>query len=399
MEKDLNEIISKSIAGKKLNSEENELKENWMEKEGNKAFYSKLVHYRKGTKNHIQDERMDIDRAFQKHLDEMKVHKLSKRKLFINRLMPYAAMIVVMLGVFGLIVNIGRDKTTISPDEQWLSSLDPGSQKAELILADGQVLNLEDNKEESQIEEKDGTLIQNTGSSLVYDVTAKTENVEITYNSLVVPRGGEYQLMLEDGTKVWVNSETRLRYPTKFSESERIVLLEGEAYFEVSKDRNRPFIVKTQGVDVRVLGTAFNVSSYLDDEAIKTTLVEGSVIVMDSDDQIKNVLLKPGYQAVYSKENKDLDSKKVNVDLYTSWKDGRFVFDKSNLDDIMGRVSRWYDVKVFYQNEDVNDIRFTGTLRRYESLDRLLSIIEKTNEVRFVIGEKTIKVEKVYSKK
>ena len=122
-------------------------------------------------------------------------------------------------------------------------------------------------------------------------------------------------------------------------------------------------------------------------------------MVMDNDEQVKNVILKPGYQAVYSKNENKLEAEKVNVELYTSWKDGRFVFDKSNMDDIMNRVSRWYDVKVFYQNEEVNNIRFTGSLKRYDNLDRLLGMIEKTNEVRFVVGEKTITVEKIYPKK
>ncbi len=398
MGKDIEEIISKSLAGKKLDAEENQLKDSWMAKAGNKRFYNKLKHYCLETKDTTGNKHMNVDCAYQKHLEKLKVKKASKRKLFMNRLLPYVAMVVVMAGVFLLMMYLGND-TAIVPQEEWLSAITPGSQKAELVLADGQVMELEENSKENLIKEQDGTVINNTGTSLVYDVTAKTVDAEPAYNSLVVPRGGEYQLVLEDGSRVWVNSETRLRYPTKFSESERIVLLEGEAYFEVSKDKNRPFIVRTQGVDIRVLGTSFNVSSYLDEKAIRTTLVEGSVAVMDREDQVKNILLKPGYQAVYDKSDKKLESEKVNVDLYTSWKDGLFVFEKSNMEDIMTKVARWYDVKVFYQNSEVNNIRFTGTLKRYDNLDRLLKMIEKTNEVRFVLGEKTIKVELVFSKK
>jgi hypothetical protein len=398
MEKDINEIIVKSLSGRKLNADEQELKNQWMDKASNKGFYNKLHHYRKGTQNVASDKRMDVNLAYQKHLEYLSVAKSTKRKLIINRLLPYAAMIVVMAGVFSLMMYLGND-TALKPDQQWLSSIEPGSQKAELILADGKVVDLEKENEKALIKEQDGTLISNTGTSLVYDVSSKTKSVEIAYNSLVVPRGGEYELVLEDGTKVKVNSETRLRYPTQFSDNERVVLLEGEAYFDVSKDQNRPFIVRTQGVDVRVLGTSFNVSSYPDEEAIRTTLVEGSVAVMDRNNQVENVLLKPGYQAIYSKDDKKLTAEKVNVELFTSWKDGRFVFEKSYLDDIMTKVSRWYDVKVFYQNNNVNTIRFTGSLKRYDSLDRLLKMIEKTNEVRFVLGDKTIQVEQVFFKK
>ncbi len=398
MGNEINEILVKSLIGKKLNADEQELKNQWMDKASNKGFYNKLQHYRKGTKNVAGDKRMDVNLAYQKHLEHLSVAKSTKRKLFINRLLPYAAMIVVMAGVFSLMMYLGND-TALKPDQQWLSSFEPGSQKAELILADGKVMDLEKANEKALIKEQDGTLISNTGTSLVYDVSSKIESAEITYNSLVVPRGGEFELVLEDGTKVTVNSETRLRYPTQFASNERVVLLEGEAYFDVSKDKDRPFIVRTQGVDVRVLGTSFNVSSYTDDESIKTTLVEGSVAVMDRNNQVKNILLKPGYQAIYSKEDKNLTAEKVNVELFTSWKDGRFVFDQSNLDDIMTRLSRWYDVKVFYQSTEVNTIRFTGSLKRYDSLDRLLRMIEKTNEVNFVLGEKTITVEKNFSKK
>lgn len=398
MKNDINEIISKSIAGKELNADEQQLMEYWLDRDGNKYFYNKLEHYRQETRHASQSKHMDVDAAYEKHLDRLRQAKFAKRRLMINRMLPYAAMVVVMAGVFSLMMYLGND-TAINADQQWLSSVEPGSLKAELILADGKVLDLEEDKAENQINEKDGTVIQNTGSSLVYDVSSKSKSTEVTYNSLVVPRGGEYDLVLEDGTKVTVNSETRLRYPTQFAENERVVLLEGEAYFDVSTDKNRPFIVRTQGVDVRVLGTSFNVSSYLDEEAIRTTLVEGSVIVMDRVEQIENVILKPGYQAVYNKSDKKLESEKVNVDLYTSWKDGLFVFEKSKMDDIMTKVARWYDVKVFYQNSEVNNIRFTGTLKRYDNLDRLLKMIEKTNEVRFVLGEKTIQVEQVFSKK
>lgn len=396
MKKDINEIISKSLGGLKLDKEERQLMDSWMDMDGNKRFYNKMEAFASQAKGTVNDPHMNVDKAYQKHLNKLKKAGSVRRIQLYKKVLPYAAMFVLLAGVASLMYFFGGGNAFVSEEDHWLANFEPGSQKAELVMADGKVLNLDEKRKDKKIKEKDGTLIQNTGSSLVYNENTKSVEKAIHYNSLVVPRGGEYQLELADGTKVYVNSESRLRYPTQFSEDERIVLLEGEAYFDVSKDQNRPFIVKTQGVDVRVLGTEFNVSSYNDEDEICTTLVEGSVVVMDSKDQVKNVILKPGYQAVYAKSEKDLDSEKVNTDLYTSWKDGKFMFERSQLSDIMNKVSRWYDVKVFYQSSDVETINFTGTLKRYDNLERLLGMIEKTNEVKFVVRENTIVVEKKY---
>ncbi|PKQ63263.1 hypothetical protein BZG01_16205 [Labilibaculum manganireducens] len=394
MEEKMIDIISRSLGGQPTTSDEKQELETWLNENGNKRFYEGLEMFSANSKEALRLPQANVERAFEKYLGKMQQSRTALRMRLIKKAMPYAASVLLMLGLFSVMMYLGNSDSGIAKQEQWLAAIEPGSQKAELILDDGEVLNLEEKKEKDEIKEKDGTVISNTGSALVYDVSAKTDNQKITYNSLVVPRGGEYQLQLEDGTKVWVNSETRLRYPTQFADNKRMVLLEGEAYFEVSKDKNRPFIVKTQGVDVRVLGTHFNISSYADEDAIRTTLVEGSVSVMDNKNPDENLLLSPGHQAVFSKKSGDLENKKVNVDLYTSWKDGKFVFQESSLTDIMNRVSRWYDVKVFYQNKEAGDLNFTGTLKRYESLDRLLGMIEKTNEVKFLFKDKTIIVQR-----
>lgn len=396
MEEKVIDIISKTLGGQQTNTEEKKQLDLWLEKEGNKRFYTRLEMFCKTSAEALRSPQANVDQAFKKHLEKMKQLRAKGRMQFFKKSYPYAAAILLMFGLFSVMMYLGREGASVSQEDEWLTEIKPGIQKAELILADGNILGLNEEDKKDEIKEKDGTVISNTGSSLIYKASAKTETKELSYNSLVVPRGGEYQLELEDGTKVWINSESRLRYPTQFSKDKRTVLLEGEAYFEVSKDKDRPFIVKTQGVDVRVLGTSFNVSSYSDEEDIRTTLVEGSVIVMDSQNHSNSVMLNPGYQAVYSKDLKDLESKKVNIDLYTSWKDGKFIFQESSLSDIMNRVSRWYDVKVFYQNNEVEKLRFTGSLKRYDHLDRLLKMIEKTNEVHFVVGEKTITVEKIH---
>jgi len=395
MEERIIDIISRSLGGQATTSEEKKELEAWLSDHGNKRFYKGMQQFSAEAKESLKAREANVDRAFEKHLGKMKESRKILRLRTFKKVLPYAASILLMVGLFSVMMYLGHEDSGISQEEQWLTAMEPGSNKAELVLADGKVLDLDANRKKNSIKEKDGTVINNTGTGLVYDASNKANEL-ISYNSLVVPRGGEFQLELEDGTKVWVNSDTRLRYPTKFPNNERVILLEGEAYFEVSKDKNRPFIVKTQGVDVRVLGTQFNVSSYADDESIQTTLVEGSVAVMDRKNPKTNLLLDPGYQAVFSKEARDIANKKVNVELYTSWKDGKFVFEQASLYDIMNKVSRWYDVKVFYQNNEAGDINFTGTLKRYESLDRLLGMIEKTNEVKFFFKDNTIIVQKQY---
>ena len=395
MEERIVDIISKLLGGQSTTNEENKELEAWLSDNGNRRFYQGLKKFSIEARESLKAYEADVDYAFKRHLGKMKEIRKALRLRIFKKALPYAASILLIAGLFSVMMYLGYEDSEISQEEQWLTAIKPGSNKAELILADGKILDLDADRKENAIKEKDGTIINNTSSGLVYDASNK-KNQTVNYNSLVVPRGGEFQLKLEDGTKVWVNSETRLRYPTKFPNGERVVLLEGEAYFEVNKDKSRPFIVKTQGVDVKVLGTQFNISSYADDETIQTTLVEGIVAVMDSKNPGTNLLLDPGYQAVFSKEARELKNKKVNVDLYTSWKDGKFVFEQSSLYDIMNKVSRWYDVKVFYQNNKVGDINFTGTLKRYESLDRLLGMIEKTNEVKFVFKDNVIVVQKQY---
>ncbi|WP_421918835.1 FecR family protein [Marinifilum sp.] len=395
MEERIIDIIAKSLGGKPTSSAENKELEAWLSDKGNKRFYQNMKQFSEDAKESLKAKEANVDKAFKKHLGKMKESRKTIRIRTFKKVLPYAASILLMAGLFLVMMYLGHEDSVISQKEQWLTALKPGSNKAELVLANGKVLDLDADWKKNVIKEKDGTVINHTGSGLIYDASSKDSD-EISYNSLLVPRGGEYQLELEDGTKVWVNSETRLRYPTKFPDVERVVLLEGEAYFEVSKDQNRPFIVKTQGVDVRVLGTQFNITSYAEDKAIQTTLVEGRVAVMDSNNPRTNLLLQPGYQAVFSKQEKELENKKVNVDLYTSWKDGKFVFEQSSLYDIMNKVSRWYDVKVFFQNNEAGDINFTGSLKRYENLDRLLGMIEKTNEVKFFFKDNTIIVQKQY---
>ena len=266
----------------------------------------------------------------------------------------------------------------------------PGTKKALLILSDGSQHDLSEGKD--FVLKEGNSVLHSTGDKLEYTGSQKKRK-EVKHNMLKIPRGGEYFLQLSDGTKVWLNSESSLRYPVQFSEEERTVELSGEAYFEVSKNEQAPFLV-TSGVQVvKVLGTQFNISSYNESKFIFTTLVEGRVEVYEKGNPENNCLLKPNEQSVFSKKDIMFGNRKVDPFPYIAWKQGRFIFDDKSLDCIMETLSRWYNIQVVFVNADRKDIRFTANLQRYADIQEILSKIEKTEEVTFRINNNTITIE------
>lgn len=238
------------------------------------------------------------------------------------------------------------------------------------------------NKQEKRIEgmvlkeEKDGVMIL-PGDSLA------DKAVAVEKSWIVVPRGGEYQLILPDGTKVWLNSDSKLEFPNTFVGDERRVKLAGEAYFEVAKNKAKPFRVEVDRVEVVVLGTSFNIHAY--DEAVKTTLVEGAVKLNVAG---KAYSLSPGFEA-----NVDQGGVKiVKSDVYEqiAWKDGRFVFREKRLEEVMSILSRWYDFEIFYQNAAVKDLHFTGNIPRHATINEVLKFLERTHLVHFSVVGRTV---------
>jgi ferric-dicitrate binding protein FerR (iron transport regulator) len=255
------------------------------------------------------------------------------------------------------------------------------------VLSNGEKIAL-DEMDLSMKEANNQVIIENKNRSLNYtSVNEKTDKSSTVFNELLIGKGEEYQLVLSDGTRVWLNSETRLKFPVQFSNNRREVFLEGEAYFEVTKNPDAPFIVKTGHMDVEVLGTSFNVSAYKGEASIQTTLVEGKVRVSSEFGQSFEQVLKPNEQAVFNKSNNEFKIIEVNAALYSSWREGIFVFDEENLDDILRKLSRWYDINVFFQSEEVRAYQFSGKLPRFKNCNELLDMIEKTTDVQFTMKE------------
>ncbi len=294
----------------------------------------------------------------------------------------YAATILLPLCV-GLFLFLNeRNK-----EERALASvIVPGELSARLELADGKTIVLDDKtnfhiKEAGLVEiSTDNKMVEYTGQD-----TLGQEIIEEKYNTLTVPKGGEFVLALADGTRVWLNSDSKLRYPVYFVGKERKVEMSGEVYFEVAENKKKPFVVTVNGMDVRVLGTKFNVSAY-HSEAV-TTLVEGKVQLNKGD---VSVVLLPNQQAICLENQFDI--KRVNARDYVLWKDGIFYFDDVELETMLDRMARWYNVDVIYMEEALKTKKFSVEIKRYENIDKILRKIEQTQSVRFNIKDRIISV-------
>lgn len=299
-----------------------------------------------------------------------------------------AASIILLVGLF-----VGRTISGVRDihEEQELakSVMQPGTSKAILMMADGKEVVLEQGQN-LNILLNERVRVATSSQGIVYEEYGKGMVTE-EYNKLTTPVGGEYSLVLSDGTKVFLNADSELKYPVEFSDGKRIVDLKGEAYFEVHKDSLRPFIVRMNGAEVTVLGTSFNVNTYGDDGQIYTTLVNGSVRVSS----VKNgqaEVLKPGMQSVMDVQSGQLTVREVDVEPYVAWREGRFVFRAMTLDLIMRQLQRWYDFEVFYQNPELKDYEFRGVIKRDMDLDKVLSVIKVTTNVDFEVKGKVITI-------
>lgn len=384
----LADLITKSIKGDISEEESQQLKQ-WEESslynrdllrsiKDENSFNAKLNEYS------TVDWEADYSEFIQKK------HKRDK-KIRLFRFAKYAAAILLPVAIAGAFFLI--DKPDYGKDMK-VAVIEAGKSKATLTLANGEIIDLS-TEIKQELKEEDGSSISRDSGKISYSinkqVVAEAKIDKPIYNKLYVPRGGEYFLTLGDGTKVWLNSDTKLRYPVAFTGKKRQVYLEGEAYFDVTKNAEKPFIVSVKDANVKVLGTSFNVKAYNEEDLISTTLVEGKVS-FKSEKLKKELVLAPGEQGNVISESGALTKKKVDVSLYTSWKDGRMAFKGERMEDILRTLSRWYDVEIFYMNEKCKDILFTGDVKRYNDFNSILKIIEITNLVRFKAKGRTITV-------
>lgn len=373
------EILERKLEGK-LSQDEKVYFDAWYNAgKKNKEYFRKVeIFYREnGSLKDVSDEMIIASwKRFTKRL---------KRETLKMRLRWVATSAAACL-VFGVLFFSLRWQDNTAGDGN--TSIAPGKSKALLTLSTGEVVELENNSNE--LEDVRARII-NTGSMLSYENKKDSLIPEtvIAYNEIKTPKGGEYSVTLSDGTKVYLGPFSSLSYPVTFAGSERVVKLSGEAYFDVERDERYPFIVKTNDMTVKVLGTSFNLRNYIDEPYIEATLVSGKVQVYTNND---SCVLMPSYQALLEKSGKLLTARKVDVEEYVDWKDGKLNLRNQRLEDILTRLSKWYNINVFYANEKAKDICFYVSIDRYSDLNVLLEKFEKTELVKFEIKGNTMNV-------
>lgn len=303
------------------------------------------------------------------------------------RRMAVAAVFILLVGagVFWLLQSQKKEQEIaiqVKPNVQ--KDVAPGSTKAILKLADGTEIILDSANEGTLAQQGGVKIIKLNNGQLSYNPQDRKSN-EVLYNTITTPKGGQYQLVLADGTKVWLNAGSSLHFPAAFAGQERIVELKGEGYFEVAKNAVMPFHVRVNEMDIQVLGTHFNVNAYTDEGLMRTTLLEGSVKVSKG---TQARLLKPGQQAAVNQDEQIFVQNDVNLDEVIAWKNGLFQFQSADLETILRQASRWYDIEVEYRDKITE--RFSGQISRNVNISQLLKILEFTGKVHFEIEGKKI---------
>jgi transmembrane sensor len=380
--------IAYLVAGyirKTLTEAEHDELDAWVEEsDHNMLLFEELTDEKNIEANLAWMESIQTEKALEKTSKQIKFNAPSKRKKTNSWLFIAAASVVIAVAAMYLIQPKKTAKVS-DPMQVAVNDALPGSNKATLTLSNGTVINLEE-KGTGIIENETGTKIEKKEDGLLM-YEKLTEAKQPAYNTISIPRGGQYALTLSDGTKVWLNALSSLRFPEQFSDNLRVVELTGEAFFQVSKDREHPFIVKmNDNEQVKVLGTQFNVSSYKDDETKKITLIEGSV---DVKTQTSNVKITPGQQVKISNGNLSLE-KNADVESATGWKDGKFLFRDDDIYNIMRQAERWYDVNVIYRTTSSEHFNFS--ISRNEPLSKILHLMELTGKIHFKIENKTVYV-------
>ncbi len=387
----ISEVIAREVCGNHSVADK-ELLNHWLNSsEKNRAIYHRILDSRKFEERNRLYVSINVKQAWN---DIEKVLLAERRKKYINLMLRYAAAVFIpVLLALGSYFYFNNPSPEISKP---IAEIQPGTRNATLVFASGESVDLLNDSTKNFVE-NDGTLIKHDGEELRYkEEQSGKKSKKALLNTLIVPRGGEYSVVLSDGTRVMVNSMSKLVFPVNFLGDKReVVLEEGEAYFQVAFDESRPFIVTVKGVEVEVLGTSFNIKAYTDDNYSYTTLVEGRVKLnstgLPSDVQI----LEPDQQAVFNPVSYDFTIHQVDAKQIVRWTTGKYLFTDQTLEEIMKTLSRWYDFEYNFEDESIKAMRFEGGLNKYESIAPILDIITKTNKVKVVVDGKEVSFLKI----
>lgn len=350
------------------------------------AYHLMLGRYTEWDREQMRDEetvKAEIYQSLTQRVildQENKTPKVKKRRYFY-----VAAAVVLVVGLAGLFYFSKREANQVQQQFAVKQEVVPGKQGATLILASGEKIVLS-SADKGQLAQEAGVIITKTADGqLVYEIKNQSDSKKGQQNTLSTNKGETYQVRLPDGSMVWLNAASTLRYPVSFSGLKtRSVELDGEAYFEVAKNETLPFVVYTDREVVKVLGTHFNMSSYQDESISRTTLIEGKVSVSPNgkSDTGQLKVLKPGEQGEVLQGN--IDVKKVNTEEVIAWKNDEFMFNNEDIRSVMNKISRWYDVEIVYKTSAKN-VLIWGSISRFKSITDVLKLIELTGSVHFKV--------------
>lgn len=369
-------LIARRIVGDTLSEEENTRLNQWLE-----ASIQNQQTYQTAEEEDLAEQIVQLEK---KHYGTQMAERFEKERLrTIHRHMWKHSFIAIgtaaclLFAIFLYFPKQDTSKTSEALQNSPVSLIQPGTTAATLTLADGRQFDLQSTNKDSL------NLLLKKIAQADASKTAGTT----AYHELNVPAGGEFQYILPDGTKVWLNSKSNLRFPEKFDNNQRHVYLNGEAFFDVTKDAQHPFIVTTTQGDIRVYGTRFNITDY-EKEDFSAVLVSGSIEYKSPHGE--SVRLRPSQRVVYNPQNDHIQVNEVDTLLYTSWVNHQFIFRGETLENIMNTLSRWYDFTPVFQSDEIRHIRLSGRLNRHEDVHILLQSYEASTGIKFKVNQKEI---------
>lgn len=347
---------------------EQEIVKQWLqESPEHQEFFNQTTQIIRSTEEQEKIPSFDQNSGWTKFIQKVEARKRHRLRIYIG-----SAAAIVLLVSFPFFFR-----------QQPSVQIHPGSQKAILILDNGSSINI--GNAPINISRANSDIRNDSVSGLSFYVPENKRKETITYSKLIIPQGGEYKLTLPDSTQVWLNSESEIRFPSRFHSGHREVEFTGEAYFKVAHNPDQPFYVKTSGMNIKVYGTEFNIHAYPDEDITATTLVEGKVSVIPPDDPTHETVIVPSQQLTFNRTDKSMHVKTVDVSLYTSWREGTYAFENASLEDIFNYLRRWYMFDVSYKDEKLRHLRFTGEFQKDRPIEYGLKLIKLTCEVNFKI--------------
>lgn len=375
----ISRILYRKITGCATDDDERQLQEWLAEDEANRQLMDEMSDMGHLETEYRRRKAVNTERAMNDMYARIGERRKSRIRTILMRLVEMAAVAVLTLGIYTIYQKHWQAQPTANVEAGGVRIVH-GSTKATLKIDNGETIQLDENTEKNR--------------QLLAAANASTNTVQPRQCELETPRGGEFKIMLEDSTEVWLNASSRLVYPESFGNNERRVAVVGEAYFKVAKDASRPFYVEADGQVVRVYGTEFNVNNYPESHSVTTTLVKGSIALQKASGNGAELMLTPGRQALFDKASEATSVRNVDTHVVTSWREGRFVFEDQTLEQIMQTLSRWYDFDYAFSDTSIAQTLFMGSVPRYGEFSDVLAIIEKSGGLKFMQKGRTIIISK-----